>query len=87
MLKICELWSAILWYELNPRVRCAFGNVSGSSLGPITMIKSSKFLKKKNHVVIHKIRTFKFPPCQKDKKVSCLGQVIHLQDTYCKMEM
>ena len=25
--KICELWTVILWYELNPRVRCAFGNV------------------------------------------------------------
>ena len=28
MLEICELWIVILWYELNPRVRCAFGNVS-----------------------------------------------------------
>ena len=27
MFKICELWTVILWYELNPRVRCAFGNV------------------------------------------------------------
>ena len=27
MFKICELWIVILWYELNPRVRCAFGNV------------------------------------------------------------
>ena len=25
--KICELWTVILWYELNPRVLCAFGNV------------------------------------------------------------
>ena len=24
----CELWTVILWYKLNPRVRCAFGNVS-----------------------------------------------------------
>ena len=23
----CELWTVILWFELNPRVRCAFGNV------------------------------------------------------------
>ena len=27
MFKICELWTVILWYELNPRVGCAFGNV------------------------------------------------------------
>ena len=27
MFKFCELWTVILWYELNPRVRCAFGNV------------------------------------------------------------
>ena len=27
MFKICELWTVILWYDLNPRVRCAFGNV------------------------------------------------------------
>ena len=27
MFKIFELWIEILWYELNPRVRCAFGNV------------------------------------------------------------
>ena len=27
MFKTCELWTVILWYELNPRVRCAFGNV------------------------------------------------------------
>ena len=27
MFKICALWTVILWYELNPRVRCAFGNV------------------------------------------------------------
>ena len=27
MFKICELWTVILWYELNPRVRCAFRNV------------------------------------------------------------
>ena len=27
MFKICELWTVIWWYELNPRVRCAFGNV------------------------------------------------------------
>ena len=27
MLEICELWIVILWYELNPRVRCALGNV------------------------------------------------------------
>ena len=25
--KICELWTVILWYKLNPRVCCAFGNV------------------------------------------------------------
>ena len=28
MFKICELWTVILWYELNPWVRFAFGNVS-----------------------------------------------------------
>ena len=28
MFKIFELWNVILWYELNPWVRCAFGNVS-----------------------------------------------------------
>ena len=28
VIKICELWTVILWYKLNPRVRCAFGNVS-----------------------------------------------------------
>ena len=27
MFKICELWTVILRYELNPRIRCAFGNV------------------------------------------------------------
>ena len=27
MFKICELWILILWYELTPPVRCAFGNV------------------------------------------------------------
>ena len=27
MFKFCELCTVILWYELNPRVRCAFGNV------------------------------------------------------------
>ena len=27
MFKICELWTVILWYEPNPRARCAFGNV------------------------------------------------------------
>ena len=27
MFKICELWTEILWYELDPRVHCAFGNV------------------------------------------------------------
>ena len=27
MFKICELCTVILWYELSPRVRCAFGNV------------------------------------------------------------
>ena len=30
--KICKLWTVILWYELNPRVRCAFGNVSFKTL-------------------------------------------------------
>ena len=28
MFKIGELWTVILWYELSPRVRYAFGNVS-----------------------------------------------------------
>ena len=27
MFKICELCTVILWYELSPQVRCAFGNV------------------------------------------------------------
>ena len=27
MFKTCELWTVILWYELNPWVRCTFGNV------------------------------------------------------------
>ena len=27
MFQICELRTVILWYELNHRVRCAFGNV------------------------------------------------------------
>ena len=27
MFKIYELWTVILWYELNPRVRCTIGNV------------------------------------------------------------
>ena len=30
MIKICELWTVNLWYELNPRVRCDFGNVSST---------------------------------------------------------
>ena len=34
MIKICELWTLILWYELNPRVRCAFGNVYFLSSSP-----------------------------------------------------
>ena len=34
MFKICELRTVILWYELNPRVRCAFCNVSYQPLKP-----------------------------------------------------
>ena len=27
MFMICELWTMILWYELDPWVCCAFGNI------------------------------------------------------------
>ena len=46
MFKICELWTVILWYELNPRVRCAFGKVyiCRSLTGLITAIRGFKHL-------------------------------------------
>ena len=36
MFKICELWTMILWYELNPRVRCAFAMFNLISVHDLT---------------------------------------------------
>ena len=41
MFKIYELWTVILWYELNPRVRCAFGNVFYVSNTMVSIVQLS----------------------------------------------